>query len=189
MTDKKVVPDVIASAPKQKLKVFFESGAYASGGNKLTPTQVKSQPLVQWKAKVKKFYTVCMCDPDVKDKEWQHWLVGNVPGNNVCLGETITEYIGPIPAEKTGPHRYVILVYLQEKEIDFKEEKLNDYTIEGRPKFSVKNFAQKYNLGDPIAGNFYEAEYDDYVSILQQRLGIDPAATDKKKKKKPTKKK
>lgn len=31
-------------------------------------------------------------------------------------------------------------------------------------------FAEKYNLGDPIAGNFYQAEYDEYVPILHAQL-------------------
>lgn len=184
MLDKKVVPDVIATAPKKQCMVFFESGASAQGGNTLTVKQVKTQPLVQWKAKPKKFYTVCMCDPDAKQKQWQHWLVGNVPGNNVCLGETLSEYIAPVPEPNTGPHRYVILVYLQEKEIEFNEERLNDCTVQGRLGFSIKSFADKYNLGDPLAGNFYEAEYDDFVLALQQRLGLDQVKTDSKKGKK-----
>lgn len=189
MLDKKVVPDVISSAPKQKLMVFFESGASAEGGNKLTATQVKTQPLVQWKAKPKLFYTVCMCDPDAEDREWQHWLVGNVPGNNVCLGETLSEYIAPLPEKDTGPHRYVILVYKQDKEVEFKEQILDDCTVEGRLDFSIQKFAEKYKLGDPVAGNFYEVEYDDYVSSLQQRLGIDATKRDDKKKNKSKKSK
>lgn len=183
MLDKKVVPDVISSGPKQQCKVFFESGAIAEGGNKLTPTQVKTQPLVQWKANPKKFYTVCMCDPDIAPKEWQLWLVGNVPGNNVCQGEVLSDYIGAGPDKGTGIHRYVILVYLQDKKIEFNEERLDNKTSEGRFNFSIKQFAQKYKLGDPIAGNFYEAEYDDYVSLLYKRLGIDENILKKSKKK------
>lgn len=42
---------------------------------------------------------------------------------------------------------------------------------EGRGKFSTENFAKKYNLDGPIFGNFYQAEYDDYVPILYKQLG------------------
>lgn len=184
MVDKKVIPDVIATGPKQQCKVFFESGKKAEGGNLLTPSEVKTQPLVQWKAKPKKFYTVCMCDPDAAAKEWQHWLVVNVPGNNVCQGEVLSDYIGSGPLQGTGPHRYVFLVYLQPKKLDFEEQRLLNNSVEGRTNFSISNFAKKYNLGDPIAGNFYEAEYDDYVPMLYQKLGVDLTADDKKSKKK-----
>ena len=37
--------------------------------------------------------------------------------------------------------------------------------------FSIENFAKKYNLGVPIAVNFYQAAYDDYVPILYKQLG------------------
>lgn len=39
-----------------------------------------------------------------------------------------------------------------------------------RAKTSAQQFAQKYNLGDPIFGNFYQAEYDSYVDILHAQL-------------------
>lgn len=41
---------------------------------------------------------------------------------------------------------------------------------EGRPKFSVKTFAMRWSLGEPIAGNYYQAQFDDYVPLLHQQL-------------------
>lgn len=35
---------------------------------------------------------------------------------------------------------------------------------------NTREFAKKYNLGNPIAGNFYQAQYDDYVPILHAQL-------------------
>lgn len=31
-------------------------------------------------------------------------------------------------------------------------------------------FASENNLGDPMAGNIFQAQYDDYVPILQAQL-------------------
>lgn len=45
-------------------------------------------------------------------------------------------------------------------------------TIENRLQFSIHKFALKYNLGTPVAGNFYFAQYDDYVPILFEQLGL-----------------
>jgi phosphatidylethanolamine-binding protein len=39
-----------------------------------------------------------------------------------------------------------------------------------RSKFSTELFTNKYMLGDPVAGNFYIAEYDDYVPTLNAQL-------------------
>lgn len=41
---------------------------------------------------------------------------------------------------------------------------------ENRPKFSVKTFAMRHQLGEPIAGNYYQSQYDDYVPLLHQQL-------------------
>lgn len=35
-------------------------------------------------------------------REWHHWLVGNIPGGNVGLGETLSGYIGSGPPPKAG---------------------------------------------------------------------------------------
>jgi len=45
-------------------------------------------------------------------------------------------------------------------------------SAENRDKFSINKFALKYNLGTPVAGNFYQAQYDDYVPILYQQFGV-----------------
>jgi phosphatidylethanolamine-binding protein (PEBP) family uncharacterized protein len=39
---------------------------------------------------------------DPKFREWHHWLVGNIPGNKVSEGETLSEYVGSGPPKDTG---------------------------------------------------------------------------------------
>lgn len=36
--------------------------------------------------------------------------------------------------------------------------------------FKIREFAKKYLLGEPLAGNFYQAMYDDYVPTLYKQL-------------------
>ncbi|KAJ0172955.1 hypothetical protein K1T71_011131 [Dendrolimus kikuchii] len=171
-----VVPDVIPKAPGALAHVKYPSGVEVKEGNVLTPTQVKDLPTIEWDAANDKFYTVIMTDPDAptrkdpKFREWHHWLVGNVPGRNVAGGDTLSEYIGSGPPKGTGLHRYVFLVYQQNGKVNFDVPRLTNRSGDNRPKFSAATFAKKYNLGDPIAGNFYQAEYDDYVPILNKQL-------------------
>ncbi len=40
-----------------------------------------------------------------------------------------------------------------------------------RAKFKIAEFAKRYALGNPVAGNYYQAQYDDYVPILYKQLG------------------
>jgi len=181
MENEHIVPDVIVVAPKTFLRVNYQSGVRATLGNELTPTQVKDQPSVAWNGDHHSFYTICLTDPDIPSRaaanrndrsEWHHWLVGNIPGTNLSEGVTLTAYVGSGTPPKTGLHRYVFLVYKQPSKLTFDEPRISNRTAEKRDKFSIHKFALKYNLGTPVAGNFYQAQYDEYVPILYQQLGI-----------------
>ncbi|XP_073948535.1 protein D2-like isoform X2 [Choristoneura fumiferana] len=173
----RVVPDVIPVAPTELLSVSYPSGVVVSEGNELTPTQVKDIPYVSWEANPDQFYTLAMTDPDApsrsdpKFREWHHWLVGNIPGSNVGAGETLSAYVGSGPPPGTGLHRYVFLIYAQSGKLMFDEPRLPNTSGDKRGGFSIAKFASKHGLGNPIAGNFYQAQYDDYVPLLYKQLG------------------
>ncbi|XP_033211338.1 protein D2-like isoform X2 [Belonocnema kinseyi] len=173
-----VIPDVVDTVPAEIVEVTYPNNLKLDQiGKVLTPTQVKDQPAVKWNAESSSFYTLCMTDPDApsrkepKFREWHHWLVGNIPGNDVQKGETLSEYVGSGPPEGTGLHRYVFLVYKQPGKVTFDAKRLTNKSGDNRGGFSIKKFAAKHNLGDPIAGNMYQAEWDDYVPILYKQLG------------------
>lgn len=177
MEKHQVVPDVICVAPQEVAEVCYPSGVKVDQGNELTPTQVKDQPTVKWQADGNALYTVCMTDPDAPSRkeptyrEWHHWLVGNVPGNDIFKGEVLSAYIGSGPPPNTGLHRYVFLIYKQPGKLTFDEPRLPNTSGDKRGCFSIQKFAEKYKLGDPVAGNLYQAQYDDYVPILYKQLG------------------
>jgi len=175
MEKEKVVPEVIDTAPKAVLDVQWGTSS-ANMGNVLTPTQVQKPPKVNWNGEADKLYVLCMTDPDApsradpKFREWHHWLVGNIKGNDISTGDVLSDYVGSGPPQGTGLHRYVFLVFQQSGKIQFDEKRLTNKSGDHRGKFSIRNFAKKYNLGQPIAGNFYQAEWDDYVPKLYEQL-------------------
>jgi len=176
MEEHGIVPDVIDKAPAALVEVKFSAGDLKLG-NTFTPTQVKDPPVsITWPTEPGAFYTLCMTDPDApsrkepKFREWHHWLVVNIPEGDVSSGEVLSEYIGSGPPQGTGLHRYVFLVYKQPGKLTFNEKKLTNKSGENRGAFKIREFSKKYNLGDPVAGNFYQAEYDDYVPKLYEQL-------------------
>ncbi|XP_073817246.1 protein D3-like [Musca autumnalis] len=174
--DNEIIPDVINAAPQQFLKVSYDNGLKADKGNELTPTQVQKQPKVEWDAEDGAYYTLIMTDPDApsrvepKFREFRHWLVVNIPGNHIDQGEVLAAYIGSGPPKGTGLHRYVFLLYKQPGKLEFDEARVGNNSRQDRPKFKAAAFAEKYNLGSPIAGNFYQAQWDEYVPILHKQL-------------------
>uniref|UniRef100_A0AAG5CQW4 Phosphatidylethanolamine-binding protein n=1 Tax=Anopheles atroparvus TaxID=41427 RepID=A0AAG5CQW4_ANOAO len=166
-----IVPDLIDRAPEHTVQVKYPSKVEVSLGNELTPTQVKDRPTVCWPTEPDTLYTLVMADPDAPSRSnpemrsWKHWLVGNIPGKEVDQGEVLADYVGSGPPQGTGLHRYVFLVYKQPAKVTFNETVLSSRNP-NRGKWSVTKFASAYALGTPIAGNFYEAQYDEYVPEL-----------------------
>ncbi|KOB74117.1 Uncharacterized protein OBRU01_02550 [Operophtera brumata] len=63
-----------------------------------------------------------MADPDVPlVGVIKHWLVGNIPGNDISKGLTLAFYLSPTPIPGTGLHRYTFLVYRQPSLLKFDE--------------------------------------------------------------------
>lgn len=100
-------------------------------------------------------------------------MVGNIPGNDLEAGQTIVEYIGLGVPPEGGIHRYVITLYKQPGHINFTKQFIDKYTPDGRTHFKTREFIAEYHLGDPIAGNFYKAQYDDMVPKLWEQLGME----------------
>ncbi|XP_023020256.1 protein D2 [Leptinotarsa decemlineata] len=176
---KKIVPDVIDQPPTGKLVIEYPDVSIHEGYPIVYPSQVKEPPEVYWKVREHGVYcTLCMLDPDAPSRrknylgEWLHWLVGNIADYQVDRGDILAEYIGAGPPRGTGLHRYIFLLYKQPSKMHFNETKLTNQYWKGREKFSMRKFALKYKLGVPYAGNYFEAEYDEYVDELHKQLKL-----------------
>lgn len=115
-------------------------------------------------------------DPDAPSRddpirrEFRHWLVVNIPGSNLTEGETVFQYIGSGPPKGTGYHRYVFLLFHQQDgKINFDSPYVSDHSSLNRASTSTKKLIDAYNL-KVVEGNFYEAQYDDYVPTLHAQL-------------------
>ena len=69
-----------------------------------------------------------------------------------------------------GLHRYVLLVFKQNGKLKFDEPHLTNRSGDKRGSQKVAKFAAKYSLGNPVAGNYFQAEWDDYVPKLYEQL-------------------
>ncbi|XP_055903480.1 protein D3-like [Eupeodes corollae] len=167
MQEAGIVPDVIDIAPNKTVQVTYPSGVVVDQGNELTPTQVKDQPSLHWEADENALYTVLMTDPDASAEfsEVRHWLVVNIPGNKVSEGQSVVDYVGSGPPLGSGKHRYIFLVFKQPSSIKT-DVYISKTTRTGRTKTKARDLIKEYNLGVPVAGNFYRAEYDDYVPTI-----------------------
>ncbi|XP_011819793.1 PREDICTED: phosphatidylethanolamine-binding protein 1 [Mandrillus leucophaeus] len=91
-------------------------------------------------------------------------------GNDISSGTVLSDYVGSGPPKGTGLHRYVWLVYEQARPLKCDEPILSSRSGDHRGKFKVAAFRKKYELGAPVAGACYQAEWDDYVPKLYEQL-------------------
>ncbi|KAH8306177.1 hypothetical protein KR018_003489 [Drosophila ironensis] len=171
-----IVPDVVDAVPAGALEVTYPDGKAVKQGNELTPTQVKDQPTVIWPvSEGDNLFTLLMVDPDAptrqdpKYREIAHWAVVNIKGNDVATGHPLVAYIGSGPPEGTGLHRYIFLLYRQKGTIEATST-IPSTVRAGRLNFNARQFAAKHGLGTPIAANYYQAQYDDWVPIRNKTI-------------------
>ncbi|RWS26115.1 OV-16 antigen precursor-like protein [Leptotrombidium deliense] len=158
----KVIPDVVSAAPKYLLNVTYENRVKVHLGNELTIAQTKNAPVkVAWPFEVGELYSLFMVDPDAPSRQnprfgqWMHWLVVNISNNTISTGNVIMSYNGPNPPQGTGFHRYVFLVYKQEKRSKGRQ---NFASIANRAKFNVTQYAKSHNLNELVSGNFFQTK-------------------------------
>ncbi|XP_054466335.1 phosphatidylethanolamine-binding protein 1 [Anoplopoma fimbria] len=168
----------VEEKPGEPLTVKYDSVEVDELGKVLTPTQVQSRPTcMEWEGcDSTKLYTLALTDPDApsrkdpKFREWHHFLVINMKGNDVSSGCVMSDYVGSGPPKGTGLHRYVWLVYEQPGSLSCTETVLTNRSGDCRGKFQIQSFRKKYKLGAPVAGTCYQAEWDDYVPKLYEQL-------------------
>ncbi|XP_054157290.1 protein D3-like [Oppia nitens] len=165
-----IVPDIIDSVPKNKITIKYSSGVEVNYGNELTPTQVKDKPQVNWPTESGAYYSIAMIDPDAGTGRFKHWLTINIPGTDISQGLTLADYMGSGPPQGTGLHRYIFLVYKQPDVLKTDEIQVTNRRIDGRINWDIRDWAKNQNLGEPVAANYYKAQYDDYVPILFKQI-------------------
>ena len=65
---------------------------------------------------------------------------------------------------------HICTVYKQPNRFENFGEATIGWTVDGRAGWRAQQFADRYYLGDPVAGNFYLACWDEYVPVLDREL-------------------
>ncbi|KAH8347109.1 protein D2 [Drosophila kikkawai] len=167
-----VIPDVIEIGPQEFLNVTYHGYINVDSGKLLQPMDVRDEPTVQWPAAIEHYYTLLMVNPDAPsvvtptNREFLHWMVLNIPGNHLGMGDVRVGYMGATPMPGSGTHRFVFLLYKQKDYTKFDFPKLPKHSTNGRSGFKVQGFVKKYKLGCPVAGNFFTSTWNEDVPAL-----------------------
>ncbi|NXT00545.1 RM38 protein, partial [Jacana jacana] len=148
-------------------------------GNIVTPSEASSPPAVSYEAGEGSLWTLLLTNPDGHlrdtDSEYLHWLVTNIPGNDIKSGKEICHYFPPFPARGTGYHRFIFLLFKQDCPIDFSEDVRPTpcHSLKMRT-FSTFDFYRKHEGAMTPAGLvFFQSQWDSSVtSVFHQLLNM-----------------
>ncbi|KAL1528300.1 hypothetical protein AB1Y20_009656 [Prymnesium parvum] len=175
-----VIPDVMGSfVSMTHLNVTYPAGEVVEYGKLLSPATIEHQPAVTYALEPDRsnstLHTLMMVDPDVpyRDRptlgEWLHWLVYDIPGNDVSSGRTLVEYSAPAPASCPerdrfclSEHRVTFILWEQPQgplHLHAEDVARSSGTTEARAHYKARDFASRHRLGMQIAMNFFETEH------------------------------
>ncbi|WJX77734.1 hypothetical protein P8452_61013 [Trifolium repens] len=105
---------------------------------------------------LRNIYTLVLVDPDSPSpsnptfREYLHWLVTDIPATTeVSFGNEVVSYERPRPT--SGIHRFVFVLFRQQC-------RQRVYAPGWRQNFNTREFAERYNLGAPVAAVFFNCQ-------------------------------
>jgi phosphatidylethanolamine-binding protein (PEBP) family uncharacterized protein len=81
-------------------------------------------------------YSLVIWDPDAPNPSFLHWMVVNIPEDQILSGTTIQPYHPPTPP--SGTHRYYVGLFKQKNPIQ--------PSFPSRTGFSIDSFVNQYDL-------------------------------------------
>ncbi|XP_049279148.1 phosphatidylethanolamine-binding protein homolog F40A3.3-like isoform X2 [Anopheles funestus] len=81
--------------------------------------------------------------------------------------------IDPDSPSRMEPWNREFAHWLQQSWNDYSEApRASNKNRTPRIRFSTRDFARRYSLGSPVAGNFFIAQYDDFVPVILARFPV-----------------
>ncbi|ESO03627.1 hypothetical protein HELRODRAFT_80148, partial [Helobdella robusta] len=162
--------------PTKELKVHYDyDDEYVTPvywGNFVLPNEANKEPQVTFSSRPDELWAVLMTNPDEnltnQNQEYIHWLVVNIPGNDLSKGQTLVKYMPPITPMGTGYHRNVFILFKQNNVDDFKS--VNRVSSDDGAKrleqrqFSTSKFFKTHEKNlIPHSLAFFQSQWDESV--------------------------
>ncbi|XP_012678690.1 39S ribosomal protein L38, mitochondrial [Clupea harengus] len=139
-------------------------------GNQLPAATAAAPPRVTYEAEEGSLWTILLTCPDEHlqdgEQEYVHWLVGNIPGSAVELGQEVCHYLPPVPAKGTGFHRFILVLFKQDAPVDYTEDcRLSPcYSLTERTFKTVDFYRKHQDVLTPASLAFFQSQWDESVT-------------------------
>merc|ERR1719220_168714 len=170
------VGEVVGEAPPQRLMIDWPNNVQIVEPNATTSVGLMTKrPRLTWPSEAGALYTVMVIDAGIQrvlPKVYMHWMVTNIPGNSVELGNEVMEYVTPFSLEVqedpldgfikdrySSAHPMIFLVFKQPARIQVEETRRGcSPDIVTARIHDYRDIASKYNL-QLKAGNYLQCPW------------------------------
>lgn len=144
-------------------------------GNTVNASETHEEPLVEYDSDGGSLWTLILSNPDGylydSNKECLHWMIGNIPEDNIDKGETICNYLSPFPPKGIGYQRLVFTLYKQDGQINFNELNIKNTNSLSDRCFKSSDFLKKYQDHlTPYSLRFYQCKWDPSVREVYHNI-------------------
>lgn len=156
--------------PRVKLDVQYkitdESYLPVHRGNVIKPSEAETVPEVAYVSEPSSLWTLILTNPDghltKQNAEYVHWFVGNIPGDDISQGEVVWNYLQPFPPRGTGFHRFVFILYKQERKMDYTQLKKVGpcLQLEERTFQTLDFYRERQDDITPAGLAFFQSDWD-----------------------------
>merc|ERR1712088_321783 len=170
------VGEVVGQAPPQRLMIDWPNNVQIVEPNVTTSVGLMTtRPRLTWPAEAGALYTVMVIDAGIQrvlPKVYLHWMVTNIPGNAVELGNEVMQYVTPFSLEvqedpldgfikdrHASAHPMIFLVFKQPGRIQVEETQRGcSPDIVSARIHDYEALASKYGL-ELAAGNYLQCPW------------------------------
>jgi len=188
-TETGTVPDKLSRVPDSPVYMNFGETIVFPNMTMDTGDMIK-KPNIGWNADPSALYTLLIEDVDIESQPfwYAHWLVTNIPGDDVYNGEAVATYLpswyfhvdeeGQLLTDPQMNHRHLVLVYKQKGRIDMAGQAgCTPGLVEPPRTIKHDELQAEYDLEGPVAGTFYRTNYSQgwteyYLCYFRKCLGF-----------------
>lgn len=156
--------------PILKLDIRYQDEEFSTPvcrGNVVKPKEASQEPIVGFDSdSTESLWTLILTNPDGhltdSSAEYLHWMITNIPGNDVSSGQVTVPYLQPFPAFGTGYHRLVFLLFKQKGTLDLSRycQGAAEVNLAQRTFKTAEFFAEFKDQVTPASLAFFQSDYD-----------------------------
>ena len=111
LSDWSAVDKVFSPAPPSKLDIKWPTSRYIKPGDTVPVTVMTERPTsLRWNSEYGSLYTLMLLDAGISrllPGMYSHWMVTNIPGNNIQQGVEVMQYVTPFSLEFTQDGQFI----------------------------------------------------------------------------------